>query len=392
MICLDGCAEQYLDEAIKQGLMPHLNKMSQTGYRGLCDGALPSFTNVNNCAICTGQPPSETGICGNYFLDMETGKEVMMNSPEYLRKPTIMAAAARAGRKVAFVTAKDKLRKMLSVDLGGIAFSSEKVDEATKQTHGISNVEALVGAPKPEIYSGNASIYVLKSGVALIENKLADFLYLTTTDYIQHKYTPEEKEALEFYRDIDIEIGKMLELGALIGITADHGMNAKPDIIYLESELTKTFGVGYTVICPISDPYVLHHGALGAAVTVFIPDLAKQSEVAEWIMNLEGVTEVYTRQEAVEKLELASDRIGDLFVLCGENVVLGRTPEHHDLSQLDRPLRSHGGRYEQIVPLILSEPLSEDYRKKAASSPRNFDIFDFTCNGTTLQEGPTDVS
>ena len=116
-ICIDGCADEYLSSAIARGHMPRLRQMAAGGFRGLARGAMPSFTNVNNAAIACGGPPSLTGIPGNFFLDPDSGEEVMMNSPEYLRAPTVFAAVARAGRKVAVVTAKDKLRKFLSKGL-----------------------------------------------------------------------------------------------------------------------------------------------------------------------------------------------------------------------------------------------------------------------------------
>ena len=89
-----------------------------------------------------------------------------------------------------------------------------------------------------------------------------------------------------------------------------------------------------------------------------------------------------TREAAVAKLELPGDRIGDLFVLSGRDWVIGRTPGHHDLAKLEGTLRSHGGRYEEMVPFLISEPLNAKYAGLAKGDPRNFDIFDFACNGT----------
>ena len=388
VICIDGGADEYFSAAMCRGRLPHITAMSARGHRGLVRAALPTFTNVNNAAICTGLPPSETGICGNFFIDPQTGREVMTNSIRYLRAPTILAAAAAAGRRVAFVTAKDKLRAFLSDGLQGIAFSSEKADEARLATHGIEDVEAMVGESKPSIYSGAASLFTLQAGVAMIANGKADFLYLSLTDFMQHRFSPEEESVLEFYEQLDHEIGRMLDLGAVVGITADHGMNAKhdsagrPQVLYLETELVARFGDGIRVICPITDPYVAHHAALGSAVTVYLPDGLDRAEIVDWIADLEGVSEVYTRTLAARKLELDPERIGDIYVLATRDVVLGRTPADHDLSGLDRPLRSHGGRYEEMVPMVVSEPLSAEYRMKALGDPRNFDIFDFVCNGT----------
>lgn len=392
-ICLDGSAAEYFDAALARGLMPNLQRLSVAGYRGVVRGQMPSFTNVNNASIVTGVPPSVHGIGGNFFYDTAHDVEVMMNSAKFLRAPTIFPAAQRAGRKVAVVTAKDKLRDIFAsglIELGGIAFSSERVREATQAVHGIDHVEALVG-PNPNIYSGEASIYVLRAGVKLIAEKRTDFLYLSTTDFMQHKYAPEAREALEFYAALDEQIGQLIALGAVVGITADHGMNAKqnpdgsPNILYLESTLTEKFGPGFRVILPITDPHVVHHGGLGSFAQVHLPpgQIKAVARIGEFIRQLPGVTEVLEQATAARLLELPPDRMGDLVVCSGRDRVLGRTPEWHDLKQLENGLRSHGGRYEEMVPLFLSEPLKPEYVVRAQADPRNFDLFDFICNGTT---------
>jgi phosphonoacetate hydrolase len=342
---------------------------------------MPSFTNVNNAAITTGMPPEVTGISGNYFLDPDTGEEVMMNSAKYLRCETILAAAARAGRKVAMVTAKEKLRDILSRDLKGMAFSAEKASEAKKATHGIDDVEELVGRPQPKIYGADASLYVLDAGIALIRAGRADFLYLSLTDWVQHAFAPDEPEALQFMAAIDRRIGELLDLGAVVGATADHGMNAKanpdgsPRVVFIESEIDEALGTGAKVICPITDPYVAHHGALGSAVTVHLAEHHDVETVAAHLRTLPGVEEVFDRDAAAAELELPADRIGDLYVLAASDAVLGRTLSDHDLSQLHGTLRSHGGMHETMVPMLVSEPIDSP-----PEECRNFDIFQLTCN------------
>lgn len=389
VICLDGCADEYLSTAIAHGRMPRLAAMARDGWRGMVRGALPSFTNVNNTSIVTGVPPKVHGICGNFFLDPETGEEVMMNGPAFRRCGTLLTAAADAGRKVAFITAKEKLRTVLGdgvVARGGIVFSSEKVDEARKETHGIDDATAIIGKPRPQIYSGEASIYVLEAGAALVEQGRADFLYLSTTDYMQHKFGPQAPEILDFHQRIDAAIGRLLDAGCTVALTADHGMNAKndasgePRVIFVESLLREAFGAGIRVICPITDPYVVHHGALGSLVMVHLEDPARRDEIAGFLFAQEGITEVLTREQAVAKLELAPDRIGDLVVLSGRDVVVGKSPAHHDLSVLEGGLRSHGGRYEEMVPLVLSRPLTPELQRLADGDPRNFDVFHFACH------------
>ena len=388
VICMDGSADEYLDSTLAYDRMPNLKQIARAGYRGMVRGALPSFTNVNNSSIVTGVSPAVHGICGNFFYDAAKDEEVMMNSSGYLRAETILAAAANAGRKVAVVTAKEKLRDILSYKLKGIAFSAEKADQARQETHGIAEVEALVGQKTPAIYSADASLFVLRAGVALVERGLADFLYLSLTDYMQHTYAPDTEASMASYEAQDLELGKMLALGAVIGATADHGMNAKvkadgsPNVLFIETMLTRQFGEGFRVICPITDPYVKHHGALGSYVLVYLRDPSKTDEVKKWLTVQPGITEVYDKETGCRLLEQPSDRTGDLIVLSGRDVVVGKTAADHDLKALDGTLRSHGGRYEEMVPLLISHPLNEAYKMKAAGDPRNFDVFDFAINGT----------
>lgn len=387
VVCIDGCGPDYLEVSRSRGLTPHLDGLAAAGFETVVQGALPSFTNVNNACIVSGVPPSVTGISGNYFLDPRTGRERMMNSSRYFRCDTILAAAARAGRRVAMVTAKEKLRDLLTKDLEGIAFSAERAAAVAVETHGIANLEELVGRPLPEIYSADASLFVLAAGARLIQRKLADFLFLSLTDYMQHKYPPESPQSLDFHRALDREIGALLETGARVGVTADHGMNAKsraggrPNVVYLDSLLRERFGTGIRVVCPITDPYVVHHGSLGSAVMVHVAEPLETSAVAGWIRRLPGIDAVYDRDAASGELDLPADRIGDLMVMSDAGAVIGKTPADHDLSVLNEPLRSHGGRHEATVPLLLSEPLSGQYRSRATRGARNYEIFDYLCNG-----------
>jgi phosphonoacetate hydrolase len=391
VICLDGCADEYLNAALARDLMPHLKRLSVEGWRGLARAALPSYTNVNNTSIVTGVPPLVHGICGNYFLDPATGEEVMMNSARYLRAQVLFPAAAQAGRRVAVITAKDKLRDIFAAGLipvGGIAFSSERAGAAVRETHGIDRLEERVG-PAPPIYSAEASLYVLRAGATLLRDGEADLLYLSTTDFVQHCHAPDEPPALAFYAQVDRALGELLALGAQVGITADHGMNAKqhpdgsPKVVYLESLLVDRFGPGFKVILPITDPYVVHHGALGSFAVVHLPPRVtprRSNQISEFIHSLPGISEVYDHDH-LERLELPLDRMGDFVVLSGRDAVIGRTPVYHDLSALRGGLRSHGGRYEEMVPFVLSHPLRPTHAARAMADPRNFDIFDFTLNG-----------
>ncbi|SFB26783.1 phosphonoacetate hydrolase, partial [Collimonas sp. OK607] len=107
VVCVDGCEQEYINQAIQAGVTPFLKKMVAQGTVLTGDCVVPSFTNPNNLSIVTGAPPSVHGICGNYFLDREANQEVMMNDAKYLRAGTIFEAFSNAGAKVAVITAKD---------------------------------------------------------------------------------------------------------------------------------------------------------------------------------------------------------------------------------------------------------------------------------------------
>ena len=201
----------------------------------------------------------------------------MMNDPKWLRAPTILAAIADGGHSVAVVTAKDKLRRLLGHKLRGICFSAEKADQATQQENGIDDVVGLVGMPIPDVYSAELSEFVFAAGVKLLKTRRPDLLYLSTTDYVQHKHAPGDEHANRFYAMFDRYLGELDALGAVFVITADHGMNAKtrldasPNVIYLQDLLDEWIGRERSrVILPITDPYVVHHGALGSFATIYL--------------------------------------------------------------------------------------------------------------------------
>lgn len=383
VICVDGSAPQYTDAAMAAGAMPRLAAMCARGTSLVASCVMPSFTNPNNLSIVTGAPPAVHGISGNYFLDRERGEEVMMNDPRYLRCETILAAMSRAGAAVAVVTAKDKLRALLGHRLRGICFSAEKADETSAAEHGIGDVLGLVGLPLPSVYSAALSEFVLAAGVRLLERRRPDILYLSTTDYIQHKHAPATPEANRFYAMLDGYLGRLDALGAVVALTADHGMNAKTDgegrprIVYLQDRLDAWLGAGATrVILPITDPYVVHHGALGSFATAYLGDGIDAAAVADRVGRIAGIERVLGRAAAARAFALPEDRIGDLVIVGDRETVIGTSASRHDLSGLDAPLRSHGGIAEQAVPLILNRKL----REPAPSPLRNFDAFDLALN------------
>ena len=384
VVCVDGCEPDYLAQAVFDGCMPWLKRAFATGTAIVADCVVPSFTNPNNLSIVTGAPPSVHGICGNYLYDTASGTEVMMNDPKWLRAPTILAALADAGKACAVITAKDKLRRLLGHGMTGTCFSSEKADAVTLAENGIEGVLGLVGLPLPGVYSAALSEFVFAAGVKLMQTRRPDVMYLSTTDYIQHKHAPGTEGANAFYAMMDRHLGDLDAMGCVIALTADHGMNAKvkmdatPDVIYLQDLLDAWLGAAAArVILPITDPYVVHHGALGSFATVYLPAGADAAALARRIGARRGIEAVLTRAAAAERFELPADRIGDLVVVSERSVVIGTSASRHDLTALEVPLRSHGGISEQRVPLILNRCIEGiDAQRRW----RNFDAFDLALN------------
>jgi len=391
-ICLDGCEPAYLDEAIKAGLMPHLARIKETGTNRFAHSVIPSFTNPNNLSIATGRPPSVHGICGNFLFDTESGEEVMMNDVRFLRAPTVFKQFYDADARVAVVTAKDKLRALLGAGLAfdedrAIAFSAEKSDVTTKSEHGIDNASAWLGMPVPEVYSAGLSEFVFAAGVKLLREWKPDVMYLTTTDFVQHKYAPGLKEANDFYEMFDRYLGQLDALGAAIVITGDHGMKPKhlpdgsPHVLYVQDVLDGWLGeAAARVILPITDPYVVHHGALGSFATAYLPEGADRADIINRLSALDGIEVVLSREDAVERFELPADRIGDIVMTSGANIAIGTTEHRHDLAALKEPLRSHGGRQEQRVPFIVNRKIELG----TAPELRNFDAFFYATTAAAI--------
>lgn len=396
VVCIDGGDPAYIDRGLKDGILPNIARFMEQGFAAIADGTVPSFTCPNNMSLATGAPPSVHGISGNYYLDVATGEAVVMTGPELLRSRTLFAEFADAGARVVAITAKDKLRRQLGKGLdpmrGDICFSSEHADRCTLAEHGIDQVLERVGMPLPDMYSMDLSLFVLEAGIKLLEQELPDILFLSLTDFIQHKHAPGDPVANTFYQRLDEAFGRLEALGAIVALTADHGMSDKslpdgrPNVVFLQDLLDVRFGEGATrVVCPITDAFVRHHGALGGFVRIWCMDgRVEPAAVRDWVAAVPGVAEALEREAVCARFDLPADREGDVAVIAEAGVVIGGRAAEHDLSALkDARLRSHGGVSEARVPFILSAPLNAAYRARAAvGGLKSHWIYDFAINGT----------
>ena len=398
VVCIDGGDPAYIEHGLRDGIIPNIARFMREGYSAIADGTVPSFTCPNNMSLISGAPPSVHGISGNFYLDADTRQAIVMTGPELLRSRTILAEFADAGAKVVSISAKDKLCKQLGKDLdltrGNISFSSEKADQCSMEENGIENVLELVGMPLPDMYSMDLSLFVLEAGRKLLARDRPDLLFLSLTDYIQHQHAPGTPVSNAFYALLDEKFGQLAELGAVVALTADHGMNdkatpeGKPNVIYLQDILDIKFGKGDTrVICPITDSFVRHHGALGGFVRVWcLGGQARPSDVIGLLENMPGIAAALDKAEVCRRFDLPPDREGDVAVLAEADVVIGASVGDHDLSALTAiRLRSHGGASEARVPFILSQPLNAAYRRRAdAITLKSHQIFDYAINGVEV--------
>ncbi|KAK4084906.1 hypothetical protein PCL_02586 [Purpureocillium lilacinum] len=391
VVCVDGFDPEYLQAGVEDGILPTMATFVKSGFHETADCAMPSLTNPNNMCIITGVPTSFHGISGNFYLDKETGKEHMILDDSTMRGTTILARLADAGVRVAAITAKDKLRRIiqhgLSPEKGSICFSAQCANECTDVEHGIHGVEEWLGQSAPSQYSGELSLFVLDAGLKLLQENRADFFYLTLSDYIQHKYAPRSRQANEFMHAIDTRLGEFVKLGAVVAVTGDHGMsdkadeNGKPNVLFLGDFLDSNWPESRAkVICPITDPFVKHHGALGGFVRVHLTNTSVVSDMIAACRELPQVETALTGEEAASVYEMPLDREGDIVVIAKKNFAIGSKREEHDLSNLEgHRLRTHGGLSEQQIPLLRSTAI-ESTSSSETKRWRNFDIFDLALN------------
>jgi phosphonoacetate hydrolase len=377
VICIDGCDPAYVWDAFDRGLAPRIREMGEGGALLTGLSQVPSFTNPNNLSIVTGAPPAVHGIPGNHYLAPD-GEEVQLTAPALLRAPSIHAAFRAAGVPVLAVTTKRKLSALLGC--GGVPCLS--VEGAASQTFAGRAVEQVVGAPAPGIYDWDASLYAVRLALAVAPLGDARLVYISLTDYVQHAEPPGGALSDAYWRGLDGLVARGLDAEYRVGLVADHGMNDKatadgtPNVRYLDDVLAAHRLRTARTVLPITDPYVVHHGALGSACWVHVGE-GERRAASEVLLGLDGVEEVVERDVAASRFTLPPDRIGDLLVLADARTVLGSSAAAHDLSGLRGRLRSHGGLHERRVPIVLSTRAG----RAVDGEVSNADVHDLLLNG-----------
>ena len=334
VVLIDGLDPEYLGA----NPAPNLEAMARRGFRADGLGMTPSVTNVNNVSLVTGSYPARHGITSNYLLDRQRGEEYYMESGEFLCAETMFQRAAACGLRSLLVTAKDKLRRLLS-DGATVSISSEDPP---------GWVVSGIGEPPP-IYSLEVNRWVLDAGRYAMSREPFDLVYLTTTDYAMHTFGPEHPESARHIALLDEGLGAVLAQSpdSRMLITADHGMSDKTRMLHLPAELAR-YGMGARAVPVIKDRYVVHHSNLGGSIYVHLDDFADLDSSLDVLRNLDGVDDAIPGEEAAHRFHLMPERVGDILVLADVSTVFGDPDE----VSMPRGLRSHGSAHETTVPII----------------------------------------
>ncbi len=333
IICLDGCSPEY----IAKSETPNLDAIAKSGFHKIGKAVLPTVTNVNNTSIITASFSESHGITSNYLLDPASGQESYMESAEYVLVQTAFRYLANRGMKTCLLTAKDKLKSLIR-DGATLAESAEKPSDWLVRR---------VGAA-PGIYTIDVNHWLLRAARDILQNDRPDFLYVSTTDYVNHTYAPGSEQADWNIRETDRLIGDIVSTGTDIEmvVTADHGMNAKTRGLNAEAILAEN-GITARVIPIIKDRHVVHHQNMGGAAYVYLNDPATEHEAIAILKEEKGIEAVLSRKDASQLYRLHPMRIGHLFLLADKETAFG------DLrgSREELDIRSHGSLYERDIPI-----------------------------------------
>ncbi len=336
ILCIDAGSHDYLAASD----IPNIRELADAGFYQHANAVIPSVTNVNNVSIATGTFPETHGITSNYYVDRETGKGEFIEDNRFLLAPTLfeVAKSTKFADKTALFVTKKKLLKILEsgadIAVAAEAPPSEYID--------------AVGPSEP-IYSSEINWWLLRAVRYTLQTYDPEFVYCSTTDWVQHKYAPQDELSQQHMAELDRIIGEIVDdnPNREIYITADHGMMEKTVALDPGRVLTQ-HGIPATAIPIIKDRYVVHHGNLGGAAYVFLKNRLDIKQAVQTLLKTTGIEEAHSAEDAARMFHLHPDRIGDIFVLADKNTVFG---ELNVMSE-SISVRSHGSRHESYVPII----------------------------------------
>ena len=336
ILCIDAGSHDYLAASN----LPTLQKLAKAGFYRHANAVIPSVTNVNNVSIATGTFPETHGITTNYHVDRTTNRGEFIEDNRFLLAPTLfeIAKTSKFADKTALFVTKKKLLRMLEAG-ADIAVAAEAPPPEYIE---------IAGEVEP-IYSIEINWWLLRAVRETLRRDDPEFVYCSTTDWVQHKYAPDAEPSQRHLAILDQIIGEIVEADPEreIYITADHGMFAKTTALDPGRLLTEQ-SIPASAIPIIKDRYIAHHGNLGGAAYVFLKNLDDTPKAIETLLSTPGIEEAYAAEDAARTFRLHPERIGDIFVLADKTTVFG------ELETAVEPtsVRSHGSRHESYVPII----------------------------------------
>ncbi len=340
LVLRDGFDPRY----VQLERMPTVARLMAEGSSTLAGtDVLPTLTNVNHVSVVTGAYPERHGISTNYYFQRGTGREVFMDTVDFVQEKLIFEWAQAAGCSTALITAKAKLTRLLNRGL----------DHSIDMTHHPADLRPTVGTP-PDVYSAEINLWVLRMAREILRRHRPRLAYVATTDYMEHKYAPDEPPMQQQAADMDALLGEMLrevDLGeTVVAVFADHGMNAKTRAVSPVRALGQA-GIRARGLPLIKDGLYEHHRDLGGALYLYLEDPGASRQAQAVLASTEGVDEVVPQAE-VGRLHLPPDRVGDLVAFAGPAHVFGIWAEG-PVGRDEYHLRSHGSKHEQTVPILL---------------------------------------
>ena len=350
---IDGFGMDYFEKSP----LPVMKSMARDGLFNPVSAVYPTVTNANNVSICCGAWPKDHGITGNSYFDEKNGAADYMENADFIRLPTILERAAAKGIPSALLTCKDKTIRLLSRGTT-IAIAAENPPP---------DFVDRFGRP-PDIYSREINYWLWNVAMDILRNR-ADIklLYVHTTDYPMHMWSPDHNESQEHIARLDQLIGQARAVApdAAFLITADHGMNYKKRCWDLARACSERDMPLRFALSAEKDRYVKHHRTFGGAAWVWLNSPADECKAADTIAGLPGIEQVLTKAEAAKRFNLMPERIGDLVVIGDKDTVFGDLES--SIEELEPAYRSHGSLHESRVPLIIynttvSLPSPESFR------------------------------
>lgn len=350
-LVLDGCAPEYFTAETA----PRLHRLAGAhGFVKRVQCAMPSVTNVNHACLLSGKWPEETGIAGNYVYDPRTGREGFLEERGYMRAPTLLQWARRAGGKTALLTVKGKILGVYG-EGADIGLSAEKPDPALLERLGLT--------PPPDIRSVDSTRWILEAAYRCMAAERPDFLYCTTNDCIFHHFAPGAAEAREQIAAVDEWVSRLHDENPdlSIYITADHGMNQKTRLINFQAVAERA---GFALYClpPLKDRYIENHVYQeGGTLYVFLKDAARAAEFVDFARSQPEVEQVLTAAQAAAAYHLPEAAIGDYVLLAAPGCAFAELPGERLHTEASR---THGSLYEREIPLLAIHPAAgpEAYR------------------------------